>query len=77
MEGYSQENLLGLPRDDQGGVHQLRVEVIDGTDQEPRINAPSSLCKLLHALPNGVTAFNNFMLPQHIIASQIVEETPE
>ena len=74
MEGYSQENPLGLPRDDQGGVHQLRVEVLAGTDHEPRANACTCLCGFLPTLPNGVTIFNNLTLPQQMAAVLITEE---
>ena len=63
MEGYSQENPLGLPRDNQGHMHQLRVEVIARTNQEGRLNACATLCNVLSTLPNGATAFKNLTQP--------------
>ena len=70
----SLENLLGLPMDDQGRAHQLRVEII-GADPGERRSAWRALCDKLSALSNGATTlFNNLMQAQQIIAILIRED---
>ena len=74
MEGFSQENPLGLPGDAQGQVHQLRIDTLKGNDQDLRYNACAVFCGILNTLPNGATSFNNLTQPQQIIAVRIREE---
>ena len=51
--------------------------MLAATGHEPRTNACTRLCRFLPTLPNGVTIFNNLTLPQQIIVTRIMEETPE
>ena len=70
----SLENPLGLPMDDQGRAHQLRVEII-GADPGERRSAWRALCDKLSALSNGATTlFNNLTQAQQIIANLIRED---
>ena len=70
----SLENLLGLPKDDQGRAHQLKIEII-GADSRERVSAWRALCNKLSALSNGATTlFNNLTQAQQIIAILVRED---
>ena len=70
----SLENPLGLPIDDQGRAHQLRVEII-GADPGERRSAYRALCDKLRAISNGATTlFNNLTQAQQVIAILLRED---
>ena len=77
MEGFSQENPLGLPRDDQGVVHQLQLIELEGTEARPRCLRSMAVFGFLPLLPNGVATFNNLPLMQQIAAILIVDKERE
>ena len=74
MEGYSEANPLGLPRDDQGGVHQLELTSLKGTGFDVRSTACIGVVGFLPTIPNGVATFNNLTLPQQMAEVLIAEE---
>ena len=73
MEGPSAENPLGLPRDNEGGVHQLQLKRLEGTGYERRINTCMDAMGFLATIQNGVVVFNSLVLPHQIAAILITE----
>ena len=73
MEGYSQANPLGLPRDEQGGMHQLELKQHKGTGAEVRSTTCMDVVRFLPTIPNGVVTFNSLPLTQQIAAILIME----
>ena len=77
MEGNSEENPLGLPRDDQGGVHQLELQKLEGTEYDARSTAGIRVVRFQPTLPNGVAIFNSLTLTQQIAVTLIIDKDKE
>ena len=73
MEGFLEVNPLGLPRDEQGGVHQLELKEHEGTAERPRGLTCMRVVRFLPSIPNGVVTFNSLPLIQQIAVILIVE----
>ena len=76
MEGPSVGNPLSLPRDSEGGVHQLRLKRLQGIGNKSRIDACKDVMEFLTTIPeiHGVVEFNSLTLPLQIAAILIMEE---
>ena len=77
MEGFSPENPLGLPRDDQGVVHQLKLMEVEGTEARPRCLRSMAVFGFLPSLNNGVATFNSLPFMQQIAAILIINTDGE
>ena len=73
MEGSSEANPLGLPRNEQGGVHQLELKQHEGTGAEARGPTCIDVVRFLPTILNGVVTFNSLLLTQQIAAILIME----
>ena len=78
MEGPSAGNPLSLPRDSEGGVHQLRLKRLKRIQYKSRIDAFKDVMEFLTTIPeiHGVVEFNSLTLPLQIAAILIMEEAP-
>ena len=76
MERPSADNPLSLPRDNEGGVHQLQLKQLEGIGYKSRANACNDVMRFLATIPeiHGVVEFNSLMLPLQIVAILITEE---
>ena len=77
MEGFSQNNPLGLSRDDQGQVHQLQLYARNREGRDKRLTACAALCSLLNGQEKYTTVFNSLTYPQQVIVTQIREDARE
>ena len=73
MEGSSEANPLGLPRNEQGGMHQLELKQHKGTGAEARGATCMDVVRFLSTIPNGVVTFNSLLLTQQIAVILVVE----
>ena len=76
MEGPSADNPLSLPRDNEGGVHQLQLKRLEGIGHKSRIDACKDVMEFLATIHeiHGVVEFNSLTLPLQIAAILITEE---
>ena len=76
MERPSADNPLSLPRDDEGGVHQLWLKQLEGIGYKSRADTCNDVMRFLATIPeiHGVVEFNSLTLPLQIVAILITEE---
>ena len=76
VERPSADNPLSLPRDNKGGVHQLRLKRLEGIGYKSRIDACNDVMGFLATIHEiyGVVEFNSLTLPLQIVAILITEE---
>ena len=75
--GFSVNNPLGLPPEEQGRPHQLRIRAIAGEGHDTRLSAGAALCRLLNGRDGYITVFNSLTHPQQVIAVLIEEDSVE
>ena len=75
-EGPSADHPLSLPRDNEGGVHLLRLKRLEGIGYESRIDACKDVMGFLATIHeiHGVVEFNSLTLPLQIVVILITEE---
>ena len=75
--GFLVNNPLGLPSDEQGQPHQLRIRAITGEDCDARLNIGTALYSLLKGQDSYIMVFNSLKYPQQVIAVLIEEDSTE
>ena len=74
MEGFTLNNPLGLPVDNQGQPHQLWLDAINGEGRDERLTVCAAPCGVLNGQQEYIAVFNSLTHPQQVIATRIREE---
>ena len=75
--GFLVNKQLGLPSDEQGQPHQLRIRALPGEDPDKRLKAGATLCSFLTGQDSYIMRFNSLTFSQQVIAVLIEEYSME